>query len=131
MPRRRTSHNPAMIGIDAFSAALKSAEMLSAAAVTIGLRTSAMGAAWNGWGKHDPVENTRMVTEKMEAAGESALAGMRGMMAWQQEAAKLWTQGFTAWGGMMTSGLTGYGRMLAPYHKRTTANAKRLGRKRG
>lgn len=128
---------PAM-GMDAFRAAVKSAEMLSAAALTIGLRTSAMGAAWSGWQPHDHAENTRMVTEKMAAAGECAGAAAKGMMAMQSEALRLWTGGLgpwdvmgglAAWSRLATLGLTGYGRMLAPYHKRTTANARRLGRK--
>lgn len=134
MPRRKSRARsaaavPAM-GMDAFTAAMKSAEMLSAAAVTIGLRTTAMGAAWNGWQPHDHVENTRMVTEKMAAAGECAGAAANGMMAMQAEAMRLWSDPWLAWSRMATVGLTGYGRMLAPYHKRATANARRLGRKK-
>lgn len=141
MPRSKArtavSAMPTM-GLDAMQASMKSAEMLSAAALTIGLRTTAMGAAWGGWQPHDHVENTRMVTEKMAAAGECAGAAAKGIMAMQSEAMRLWTSGLTAstwmdgmnaWARMATLGLSGYGSMLAPYHRRTMANARRLGRK--
>lgn len=146
MPRRRRAATPATLSTDILKAAVHSAEMMSAAAITIGLRTTAMGAAWGDWRKADPVEMTRMVTEKMDAAGESAAAGTRSMLDVQREVARLWTggnpmdvqrnamrlwmDGFNAWSRMAALGVTGYAGMLTPYHTRTTANARRLGRKR-
>lgn len=126
-PRRASPAASAALGVDALQAAVKSAEMLTAAAVTIGLRTTAMGAAWQGWRPHDHRENTRMVTEKMAAAGEFAAAAGSNMIAMQTEMLRLWTD-VGAWSRLATLGLSGYSAMLKPYHTRTTANAKRLGR---
>lgn len=128
-PRRLAAAAPAGLGLNALHAAAKSAEMLAAAAVTIGLRTTAMGAAWQGWQPHDHRENTRMVTEKMTAAGELAAAAGSSMIAMQTEMLRLWTDA-GAWNRLATLSLSGYTAMLKPYHSRTTANAKRLGRKR-
>lgn len=135
MPRRPSAAAAVpLFGLDAFRAAVKSAEMFSAAAVTIGFRTTAMAGAWAGWQPHDTAENTRMVTEKMAAAGEWAGAATKAMMGMQAEAMRLWTVdgwtgGLDAWNRMATLGVSGYGGMLAPYHKRATANMRRLGRK--
>lgn len=104
----------------AWHLAWKTQEMLAAAALTIGLRSLGMAEAVAGLRPHDHRENSRMVSEKVKAAGDSALAAsllMPRLMAASPAA---------AWG----LGLRMAGGGLRPYHSRTRANATRLLRKR-
>ncbi len=95
-------------------------EMMTAAALTIGLRTFAMGEAMIGLRPHDHRENRRMVSEKMKAAGESATATA---LLWPQLMA---ASPAAAWGLGLRLASGG----LRSYHSRTTGNVVRLMGKR-
>lgn len=91
-------------------------EIMTSAALTIGLRTFAMSQAMAGLRPHDHDENSRMLLEKWCAARESAAAS-----------ALLWPQLLTA---SPTSAWEVSLRVISgglrPYHAAVTANAKRL-----
>ncbi|KJS34490.1 MAG: hypothetical protein VR70_17550 [Rhodospirillaceae bacterium BRH_c57] len=106
--------------LQAWRLAWQTQEMMTAAALTIGLRTFAMGEAMVGLRPHDHRENQRMVSEKMKAAAESAKASA---LLWPQLMAASPT---AAWGLWLRLGSGG----LRPYHSRTTANVARLMSKR-
>ncbi|MFA7429076.1 MAG: hypothetical protein WCZ23_02850 [Rhodospirillaceae bacterium] len=107
------------VPFQAWRLAWQAQEMMMSAAVTIGLRSFAMGQAMMGLRPHDHLENSRMVSEKMRAAGLSARATSTlwpKLLAASPEAA-------LGIGMRMASG------GLRPYHRATTGNAKRLLRK--
>lgn len=106
--------------LQAWRLAWQTQEMMAAAALTIGLRTFAMGEAMIGLRPHDHRENQRMVSEKVKAAGE-----------YVQASALLWPKLMAAspaaaWGVGLRLASGG----LRPYHSRATANAARLMGKR-
>jgi hypothetical protein len=125
--------------------------MLTAAAATITLRTSALGLAAMGLKPHDASESQRMVTEKAEAAVDAATAAAAAIPAAQSHVAGAMAAHWIEWGrwaampfsaappmaataGLSTAAwtawLTAYDAALRPYHKTTTANARRLSRKK-
>lgn len=118
--KRTVYTTPPITPFQVWHLAWQTQEMLAAAALTIGLRTFALGEAAAGLRPHDRRENARMVAEKMRTVSESAVAS-----------APLWPQLTVAspaavWGLGLRMATAG----LRPYHSRTTSNAKRLMGKR-
>ncbi|EKV32654.1 hypothetical protein C882_2733 [Caenispirillum salinarum AK4] len=155
MSRRRSSSRAAVTPADALRltrSVVTSGEMLTAAAATISLRTSALGLAALGLVPHDARESQRMVAEKAEAAVDAATAAAAALPAAQSHVAGAMAAHWIEWGrwaampfaaappvaataGLSTAAwtawLSAYDAALRPYHKRTTANARRLSRKGG
>lgn len=155
MPRRRTASSAMISPVDALRlsrSVVTSGEMLTAAAATISLRTSALGLAALGLQPHDARETQRMVTEKAEAAVDAASAAAATLPAARDHVAEAMAAHWVEWGrwvampfntappvaataGLSTAAwtawLSAYDAALRPYHKRTTANARRLLRKGG
>jgi hypothetical protein len=102
--------------LQAWQLAWQTQEMIASAALTIGLRTLAMSQAMAGLRPHDHHEHSRMVLEKVHAAGESAAASV---VLWPQ---LLRASPTAAWGVGLRMASGG----LRPFHTAATANAKRL-----
>jgi hypothetical protein len=113
-------------------------EMMTAASMTIGLRTTGMSYKMRKNQVPDYAEAWRMVAEKNEAL----LKSMAAMAPWQNAAGKYWTQALAGQtsetGRDMTSNLLDqqfqFGKLMLqsltttmkPFHKATTGNAFRL-----
>lgn len=107
-------HTPASAILKSWTdLALRSMEMFTASGQVIAARTGRMARAGTSPNARDRREFTRMGTEKVQAASQSAWAmAMSMQQAW-----------FQAWLQMLTAG-------LAPVHRTATANARRLTRRR-
>lgn len=122
MPRRSPTPLPwlAPPTPDAYAAFWRHAlvwwEIALAAPVVVGLRSARMAAAGASPSRRDRRESVRMVQEKAEAGLESMLAV--GTRLWQAQ---------LAWPGAAWPLATA---ALRPVHRRVTANARRLSRRR-
>jgi hypothetical protein len=116
-------------------------EMMTASATTIGLRGAGLAAGMADPRLADPVEARRMVAEKVTAAGASAAAGAASLAATQRRLATAWLDVWRVpavpaapWIlplALATLWLDGADKAMRPYHRRSTANARRLGRRAG
>ena len=115
---------------------MKLAEIAVAAPQVIAVRTARMLAAGANPGASDRAEFSRMYAEKVEAYWESMLAMAREAARAQQESARLagvqwlrlWTSPWSVVGPRAASSVLSAA--VKPVHKRATANARRLKRKR-
>jgi hypothetical protein len=134
MPRTTTPSTPDPLTLW-WQLGLQTCEMLMASGQVIGIRVGRMAAAGARPSARDQKEFTRMVTEKMAAAGQSAWGmGAQVQTTWLQLWARSWEQwlrGEAAAGPhWSTHGARIAHAALLPVHRAATANARRLGRER-
>ena len=105
---------------------VKMAQLAVAAPQVVAIRTSRMLAAGANPGAADRAEFSRMHTEKVQAYWE-AMFGMATQASLQW--LRLWTTPFSSSAGQRAAASI-VTAAVKPVHKRATANARRLGRRR-
>lgn len=152
MSKRRARLTPSSLGqladnsIDMYRNSLQWYEMLTASAMTIGMRLTAIDHDLKSNRIPDQKELQRMVTEKNNAMMKSTFA----LADWQGALVKntksdwptinpntLFGSGLSFWSTMLEQNiqltstmLKGYSQVLQPFHSASTANAFRLSRTR-
>ncbi len=101
--------------IDAWRLGMMAVELWAAAVTTIMLRNRDWAANWPNTDQHSSAEGKRMIDEKISAAAEVNSA-------WLRAAFGIWSGPFDPW----RSGR----KILAPLHRKATANARRLTRRK-
>lgn len=81
----RSSAPAPFLPFDMWRNAWRWGEMMAASAITIGIRTTGIAAGLADPRRADPRENTRMVTEKMQAASLSAVAASEAALDMQRQ----------------------------------------------
>ncbi|HEV7370492.1 hypothetical protein [Arenibaculum sp.] len=145
MPRSQSPS--AFLPFDIWRNVWRWSEMMTASAITIGIRSTGIAAGLVDPRRTDARENARMVTEKMQAASQSAVAASEAVVEMQRQVADAWMRHWgaitkasttpgvaapTLWTlpmALAVAGVAATESMMGPYHSRSTANAKRLGRK--
>jgi hypothetical protein len=101
--------------VDAWSLGMMAVELGTAATTTILLRNWNWAVKWPNPDRRLNAEGNRMIVEKIAAVMEVTAA-------WQRAAFGAWSGAFNPW----RSGR----KVLAPLHRKATANARRLTRRR-
>lgn len=135
-------------GMNLADAGLKFGEMLGASAVVVGSRCGTIAAAARDPLQGDYAELGRMVPEKMDAFSRSGRSVMADICSIQSDAVSNWLQlariaaagrppGSTEAARMASRSsrmnaraCAAAGKAIAPVHRRATANARRLKRKK-
>lgn len=149
---RRNTHSRSLQGMvnnsaNMFRSSLQWYEMMTASALTIGFRLGGISDSLRQNEQPDMPELLRMVSEKSSAW----LQGGDALLRWQESIAKhYWRQSPAFWlvpttattAAAATSqlldastrwtalSLKGFSQVIKPYHTKSTANARRLSRKR-
>lgn len=153
-PRSLSPWDALTIGMKTWQNATLWGEMLAASALTIGFRSTGLARGLLDPRLADPAEGMRMVSEKMGAAAESSRSGSTSLARLQRTATAAWFEqwrnwqvlqanaaraflfpyrwpqplAMTSWTSLMSQALGANSRAMRPYHRRSTANARRLGR---